>query len=95
MIDPSVRPTTHREDLIIGLVLDELHRTETKFPVWPKDPVHRAAIVAEEAGELVRASINRYYCSDDELSMDKSIIEESIQTAATSLRLLFNMSRGY
>lgn len=33
----------------------ELVRAKQKFPQWPTDPVHAAAIVSEEAGELVRA----------------------------------------
>ena len=40
---------------MIEITMIELDRAEMLFPVFPADPVHAAAIIAEEAGELVRA----------------------------------------
>ena len=42
---------------IIKLILDELERAEKKYTIWPSDPVHAGAIVAEESGELTRATL--------------------------------------
>ena len=42
---------------IIEEILTELNRARTKFPTWPGDPIHAAAVVAEESGELVQASL--------------------------------------
>ena len=38
----------------IALIEEELIRARDKFPKWPVDPIHAAAIVSEEAGELVQ-----------------------------------------
>jgi len=69
-------------------MLDELRSAEQKFPGWPDDIVHASAIVAEEAGELVKAALDRHYgraADDDEL------IREGVQTAAMALRFLLNL----
>jgi len=48
----------------IDKILEELARAEKKHPIWPKDIVHAGAIVAEEAGELTRATLNHVYEND-------------------------------
>ncbi len=48
-----------RGEKAIELVFAELRYAERKFPGWPEDPVHAAAILAEEAGELVKAALDR------------------------------------
>lgn len=68
----------------IGMVIDELAKARAKHPDYPNDIVHRAAIVAEESGELVRASINSYYANGPIAAVQI----EAMQTAATAVRLL-------
>lgn len=65
-------------------LLDELARAETKFPTWPCDIVHAAAVVAEEAGELVQAALQLTY----EHSTLDAVKKEAIQTGAMALRFL-------
>ena len=75
---------------IIDMIAEEIRRAEMLHPGWPSDPIHGAAIVAEEAGELVQASIDVVYSNGDEYRM----IEESIHTAATAIRLLLNFNKN-
>ena len=65
----------------------EMHRGRALHPVWPEDPVHQAAIVAEEAGELVRAALHHRY-EDGTLA---DIRTEAIQTGAMALRVLLEL----
>lgn len=70
----------------IVAVAAELDSAQNKFPDWPKDFVHAAAIVSEESGELVRAANlytwekGRYY----------HMHKEATQTAAMCFRFLVN-----
>ena len=69
-------------------ILMELQRAEKKFPEWPKDHIHQAAIVAEESGELVKAALQNHYEGGDIFSMKR----EAIHTAAMALRFLKNLA---
>ena len=40
-----------KRDAVMAMVLDEISSAEKKWPGWPLDPVHAAAIVVEESGE--------------------------------------------
>ena len=71
----------------VGMVLDELNRAELKFPSFPIDPLHAAAILAEEVGELQRACLEWIY----EGGCFEVIKKEAVQSAAMALRFLFNM----
>ncbi len=42
-------------------VAEGLKRARELRPVWPDDPVDGAAIVGEEAGELIQAVLNARY----------------------------------
>lgn len=75
---------SYEDKLSIGLVIDELAKARAKYPDFPKDIVHQAAIVGEESGELVRASINAYY----ENGSLTDVQAEAVQTAATALRVI-------
>jgi hypothetical protein len=68
----------------IKMVLDELDRAKGLYPQWPADEVHRAAIVMEEAGELVQASLQKRY----EPHKGGNPIKEAVQTAAMAIRFL-------
>lgn len=72
-------------DTAFIIVRMEIERTISKHPIWPKLPVHQAAIVCEESGELIREALHLEHegCGDE-----KRFIEEAVQTAAVSIRLI-------
>lgn len=81
-----------KHKLITREIFDELKAAKEKHPDWPKDLIHAAAIVGEEAGELLQAAINYEYM--DVIYLDdarKKIKDEAIQTAAMCVRLLENL----
>ena len=65
-------------------IIQEYHHAKEKHPDWSNDLIHRAAIVAEECGELVQAALQHHYEGGQYYLMHK----EAIQTAATCLRFL-------
>ena len=71
-------------------ILKEVGRAEELHPDWPEDLIHASAIVCEESGELVRASLNHVY-SNEKL---ENIRKEAIHTAATAIRMLKNITPG-
>ena len=73
---------------IDNMIRDEIIKAKKHFPWWPEDPVHAAAIVAEEAGELVQASLQFTYENGSIIAMEK----EAIQTAAMAIRFLEKIS---
>lgn len=73
----------------VTMLLTELDKAERKFPTWPDDLVHRAAIVSEEAGELVRASLQNQYEGDRLQELKK----EATQTGAMSLMFLIKLPK--
>lgn len=75
------------EQQAIELILNELKRAEAKFPDWPDDIIHAAAIVAEEAGELTRASLNVVYSGENPNELQL----EAIQVGAMAIRFLKNL----
>jgi len=72
----------------IDIILDEYNRAKKIHPGWPTDPIHAAAVVSEEAGELVRAA-NRFYY---EGKREDEMIDEAVQLGAMALRFLIGMS---
>lgn len=75
--------TERKIDRVINAIRAELERAMQLHPKWPTDPVRAAAIVSEEAGELVKA-VNDYESrKTDDASAD---YREAIQTAATAIR---------
>ena len=78
---------TSTESEIIGEVLDELLRAETKYPDWPADLIHQVAIMQEESGEAIRAALNHVYHGEP----IEDVRAELVQTAAMCLRCLKNM----
>lgn len=75
---------------IFNQIMDEFTRAKKLHPKWPDDPIHQAAIVAEEAGELLRAAIDVRFFGGDIWKMRK----EAIQTAAMAVRFLMNFNWG-
>ena len=68
----------------LSLIEQEIYRAKKKNGGLPKDKIHQAAIVVEEAGELIRAALNYRY----EGGTIKQIRKEAVHTAATCVRLL-------
>lgn len=62
----------------------ELARAKALHPNWPGDLIHQAAIMAEEAGEAVRAALNVTYHG----GRVEDVRTELVQTAAMCLRML-------
>ena len=77
----------HHHNNVQSDILDELNRAIVKYPEWPDDIIHQAAIVTEEAGELIRAALNHSY-HDDSI---EEVKKEAIQTAAMAIRFLRNL----
>lgn len=67
-----------------------LRKAETKFPGWPDDVVHGAAIMAEEAGESVKAALDLYYGRGDIANLKKEVA----QTGAMAIRFLIYLYRA-
>lgn len=74
-------------DDVISAVFAELQRAERKFPGFPTDPIHAAAIVSEECGELQKACLQLTYENGDMQAVET----EGVHTAAMALRFLFHL----
>lgn len=74
---------------ITSLFIDEVIKAKEKHPNWPTDPVHAAAILGEESGELTQAALDFYAKGGDELRERMSA--EAIQCGAMSIRFLLNV----
>lgn len=68
----------------IAQVKEELKKAEKKHPAWPSDAVHAAAILGEEAGELIKAAIDYHYHGG---SLENVRIEAA-QVGAMAIRVL-------
>lgn len=81
-----------KKEKVIEEVFKELREAEEKHPYWPKDIIHQAAIVAEEAGEMLKECNNLgfFEYKGKEKDQKQRVKEEAIQTAAMALRFLFN-----
>lgn len=89
--------TIEKKRAILSILM-ELESAEKKFPKWPtkhlktnqkenkEQYVLAAAIVAEESGELIRASLQFAQENGQYYHMHN----EAIQTAAMSIRFLIN-----
>ena len=71
----------------VSNIIAELKRAERKFPGFPTDPVHAAAIVVEEAGELQQAALQFTY----EGGSFGAMYAEAMQTGAMALRFMMNI----
>lgn len=75
--------------IIVEKIFAGLRSAEEKHPGWPDDFVYGSAIIAEEAGETVRAALHFYFEGG---SLDE-IEKEAIHTAVTSIRILIEVQR--
>lgn len=74
-------------DAALMLIRQEVERAQRKHPVWPASQTHAAAIVCEEAGELIKEALHLEHenCGDE-----AEYLKEAIQTGASAVRLLMN-----
>lgn len=69
----------------IGIQIEAEHRRAKELhPDWPEDVIHAAEIVAEEAGELVRAALQFVYEGGDVDALECA----AVQTGAMAVRFL-------
>ena len=71
---------------VIELARAELARARIKYPFWPADLIHAAAIASEESGEVVK-SVNNYVWQQGDDSI-ADIRKEAIQAIAMWVRFL-------
>jgi len=78
-------------DRVIQELLFELAKANAKHGPMPDDTVHAAAILAEEAGEALKASLEFVY----ENGSDSEIRKEAIQTGAMAIKLVLYLDRKF
>lgn len=76
---------------VVADIFEELRKAEAKFPGWPDDPVHGAAILVEEAGELMQAALDFYYHRS---ATPEKMHKEAAQTGAMAVRFLLALYDG-
>lgn len=81
--DFQVTPDEHNA---IRLILAELRRAKSIHPGWYIDAVHAASVLAEEAGETVRAALRYTY----EGAPAADVRTEIAHTGAMAIRFLAN-----
>lgn len=84
--------STHYNTQLDGLlvaIIDELIAAEDQYPNWPTNLVEQAAIVIEEAGELLQAANNIHHSQKDSTAHD--LRREAVQTAAMAIRFALNI----
>ena len=69
-------------------ILEELESAAKKFPEWPTDPIHAAAVIAEEAGEAVKESLQLTYEPEKRGASVFALKIELRHTAAMAIRAL-------
>jgi NTP pyrophosphatase (non-canonical NTP hydrolase) len=84
-----LEPIPFPEFQVIKKIVLEYNEAKNKHPEWPTDPIHASAIVAEEAGELTRATLQHTY----ENGRLEDAEKEAIQVAVTAIRFLEGLAR--
>lgn len=72
------------------LINEELKKAKAKW-LWPSDPIHAGAVLAEEAGELVQACNDFTY--NQTRDSKKAMAEEAAQVGAMAIRFLENLDK--
>lgn len=85
--DTAILYATKEHVTISQRVINEVLKAERKHPDWPTDIIHQVAIMQEESGEAIRATIQLVYEGG---SIDE-VRKELIQTAAMCFRCLKNL----
>lgn len=82
---------TAREVEALGKILEEYNRAQKLHPNWPVSRIEEVAVVAEEAGEAVKAALNlRVTDNHFEKSSVDEYKTELTQTGAMAFRALVN-----
>jgi len=79
-----------REHQAINLIQAELRKAKEKHEGWPGDEIYMAAILGEEAGEVLQAALDYKLFKGD----IEQIAIEAAQTGAMAIRLLMNLKRS-
>jgi hypothetical protein len=80
------------DEQVFALVRAELDKARTKYPHWPSDMVHAAAIASEESGEVVKSVNNHFWKHGDDTWAD--IEKEAVQAIAMWCRFLVDGEYG-
>lgn len=74
------------DEQVFELVRGELAKARTRYPFWPADLVHAAAIANEEMSEVIKSVNNRFWGHGDDTWAD--IQGEAVQAIAMLVRFL-------
>lgn len=74
---------------ILDDIIKEVNRAESKHLNWPTDKLYAVSIIAEEMGEVMKEAV-KIQMNEPDASLD-NLRKETIQTAATCIRLLKNL----
>lgn len=75
--------------LALAASMAALERARAKHPVWPTDPIHAAAVIAEEIGELQREVLQLTY--EPTKGDPDRVRQEALDLAAAALRFLISL----
>lgn len=81
------------QEEIVEKILHELVLAKQKHHWFPKDAIHQASIMMEEAGEAVQVANDLYLAqTQDEIkALKECFIKELCHTAAMCIRTMENM----
>ena len=86
--------STSVEQQVLLEVATMLNTCRQVHPQYPTDPIHAAAVVTEEAGELAQAVNDWVY--DKKLYDPTPFVEqEALQTAASAVRFIVALRNGF
>lgn len=92
-MDLSLTPLTMPEKIAVFEIVQALIDAKAKHPEWVTDPIHASGILAEEAGEVARASLDLSY-GDDPQGALAELIRETSQVGAVAVRILAGAMAG-
>lgn len=92
-MESTLKITTNspEEATVLIEILSEIKRASEKHPIWPVSPVERAAIVAEEAGEVIREANH----IREGIGSAYALRAELIQTAGVCIRMINIMDKDH
>lgn len=83
--------------VLLNEIEETLATAERQWPGWPQDLIHGAAVLAEEAGEVVQAALQLTYqhakMPEGQRRQRLHLREELLQTAAMAIRNLVALDR--
>lgn len=71
---------------VYAAVQAELQRARAKYPQWPLDIIHAAAVANEEVGEVVKSVNNYFWLHGEDTVAD--IHQEAVQAIAMLVRFV-------